>query len=527
MIHHRKTSAAPADLPRHRRLTRRELLALTALGIGGVPPVQAQPSGQLIWGVHISLAPAWFDPGEASGLITPFLLLYAMHDAVIKPIPGKPVGLSLAESQTISPDGLTYEFQLRAGAIFHDGDSVTAEDVKFSFERYRGNARQLLKDKVAEVSVLDPQHVRFRLHKPWPDFLTYYGAVTGAGWVVPKKYIERVGEDAFRKAPVGAGPYKFVSFTPGVELVMEAFEGYWRRAPTVKKLIFKVIPDEATRLAALRNNEVDFAYSIRGELAEQLKRVPGLTLKPVIISSPFWLAFPDQWDPKSPWHNQLVRRATGLALDHKGISEALTLGQSPITNSIIPRGFEFYWQPPPALYDPAKARALLAEAGFRNGFDAGEYFCDSSYANLGEAIVNNLTEVGIRVKMRPIERAAFLTGYAEKKYRNVVQTGSGAFGNAATRLESWIVKGGAYVYGSYPDLDLLYADQAAEIDVGKRTAILHRMQQFVHERAIVAPIWQLAFINAEGPRIANSALGLIEGHPYAAPYEEVRLRSAQ
>ncbi len=100
-----------------------------------------------------------------------------------------------------------------------------------------------------------------------------------------------------------------------------------------------------------------------------------------MIQAPFWLYFADQWDPKSPWHDQRVREAVRLAIDYKSINEALTLGYSPITDSIIPDNFEFYWQPPPAVYDPAKAKQLLAEAGTRNGFDAGDYYCDVSYAN--------------------------------------------------------------------------------------------------------------------------------------------------
>ena len=178
----------------------------------------------------------------------------------------------------------------------------------------------------------------------------------------------------------------------------------------MKRLVFKVVPEEATRLAALKRGEVDIAYSIRGELAEELQKTPGLTLKPVVIQGTFWLYFPDQWDPKSPWHDQRVREAARLAIDHKSISEALTLGYSPITNSIIPDSFDFYWKPPAAVYDLAKAKKLLAEAGFRNGFDAGDYYCDSSYANLAEAVLNNLQEAGIRVKLRPLERAAFFSG---------------------------------------------------------------------------------------------------------------------
>ena len=165
---------------------------------------------------------------------------------------------------------------------------------------------------------------------------------------MPKKYVEKVGDDGFRKAPIGAGPYKFVSFTPGVELVLEAFDQYWRKPPSVKRLVLKVIPDEATRLAALKAGEVDIAYSIRGELAEQLQRIPGLTMKSVVLQGAFWLYFPEQWDPKSPWHDLRVRQAANLALDRKTINEALTLGYSHVTGSIMPDIFEFYWAPPTA-----------------------------------------------------------------------------------------------------------------------------------------------------------------------------------
>src|SRR5207247_1159481 len=103
---------------------------------------------------------------------------------------------------------------------------VPAEDVKFSLERYRGTSQKTLKDRVAAVETPDPWRVRIRLKQPWPDFMTFYSTATGAGWIVPKKYVEKVGEEGYKKSPVGAGPYRFVSFTPGVELVLEASEVY-------------------------------------------------------------------------------------------------------------------------------------------------------------------------------------------------------------------------------------------------------------------------------------------------------------
>jgi peptide/nickel transport system substrate-binding protein len=515
-------------------LTRRDVLALVATGAVATATASAPyrvlaagPQGQLTWGVHTSLAPTWFDPAETPGIITPFMVLYALHDAMVKPMPGNPMALSLAESFSAYEDGLSYEFVLRQGVKFHNGDPVTAEDVKFSFERYRGNSHDMMKSRVAVIETPDPQRVRFKLKEPWSDFLVFYASASGAGWIVPKNYVEKVGEDGFKKAPIGAGPYKFVSFNPGVELVVEAFDGYWRKAPNVKHLVFKVIPEETTRLAALKRGEVDIVYSIRGELAEELQRTPGLSLKPAVIQGPFWLYFPDQWDPKSPWHDERVRLAASLAMDRKSINEALTLGFSKLTgNSIVPDTFEFYWQPPAPVFDPAKAKQLLAAAGYSRGFDAGEYSCDASYSNLGEAVVNNLREVGIRARLRPLERAAFFEAYGNKKLKDIIQSGSGAFGNAATRLEAYVVKGGTYVYGNYPDIDELFQEQAVVLDHKRRMAVLQKIQQLVYERTIYAPIWQLAFINGVGPRVGESGFGLIPGYAYTAPYEDITIKSS-
>ncbi len=501
------------------------LVSLLLIALLALPAAAAAPEGQITWGVHISLAPTWFDPAETQGLITPFMIMYAIHDALAKSMPGNVTAPSLAESWQVSPDGRVYDFTLRKGVRFHNGDPLTAEDVKFSFDRYRGASAKNLKDRVAAVETPDAHRVRFRLRNPWPDFMTFYTAASGAGWIVPKKYVEKVGDEGYKKAPVGAGPYKFVSFTPGVEMVMEAFDGYWRKTPSVKRLVFKVISDESTRLAALKRGEVDIVYSIRGELAEELQRTPGLTLKPTVIQAPQWISMLDQWDPKSPWHDRRVRLAANLAVDRKAINQAITLGHSRLTHSIIPSTFDFFWQPPLFAFDPAQAKKLLAEAGFPNGFDAGDYYLDIAYANVQEAVANYLQQVGIRSRLKPIERAAHWSSYGDKKYKNLAYTASGAFGNAATRLESFVVSGGQYVYGSYQDIDSLFKDQAAELDRKKREALLHRIQQLMNEKVMHIPIWELAFINGVGPRVQESGLGLIAGHAYSAPYEDLKLKA--
>ena len=251
-------------------------LVLVALaGLGAAAPAGAAPEGQITWAVHTTLVPTYFDPAETI-IITPFMVLYGLHDALVKPMPGKTMAPSLAESWSMSPDGRVYEFVLRKGPRFHNGEPVTAEDVKFSFERYKGIYARDLKARVAAVETPDAARVRFRLTQPWPDFMTYYGTIaTGAGWIVPKK-----------------------------------------------------------------------------------------------------------------------------------------------------------------------------------------------------------------------------------------------------------VGGGTYAYGSYPDLDGLSREQATELDRAKRTATLHRMQQLVHERAMFAPIYELAFISRIGRRVEEPGLGLIAGYAFSAPYEDVTLKAS-
>src|SRR5712691_6398973 len=151
---------------RHLRRTASALLVLLAVAT----PAAAAPEGQLTWGVHISLAPTWFDPAETQGIITPFMVMYAIHDALAKAMPGNATAPALAESWQMSPDGRVYDFTLRKGVKFHNGDTLSAEDVKFSFERYRGASAKALKDRVAAVETPDPLHVQFRLKNPWPDF---------------------------------------------------------------------------------------------------------------------------------------------------------------------------------------------------------------------------------------------------------------------------------------------------------------------------------------------------------------------
>jgi peptide/nickel transport system substrate-binding protein len=513
-------------------MSARRIVALTCLVVvlcavlaGGVAdaPAQAKPEGEMRWALYVTLSPVWFDPGEIVGQLTPFWVVYALHDALVKAMPGNLMSPSLAESWTISADQKSYDFKLREGVKFHNGDPFTAEDVKFSFNRAKGS--KLLRSKVKEVTVLGPHRVRFQLHEPWPDFMSFYGTiVSGAGWIVPKKYVEQVGDEGFKKHPIGLGPYKFVSNTPGIELVMEAYEGYWRKMPSVKRLVFKSVPESTTRLAMLKRGEVDVAYLLDVPQAQEVKKDPNLKLAFSGGIAVFFLDFLEQWDPKSPWHDKRVRLAANYAIDRQALSDAETLGASKPAGNFVPPTFEFALPLEPYPYNPQRAKQLLAEAGYPNGFDAGEFHQLPPYFSLGEAIINYFGAVGIRMKMRPMERAAYFTALQSKKLKGVCVCSSALYGNAASRMSEVVPSDATYAYGGYPDIDDLYKQQARETDKKKREVLLHRIQQLLHERVRFGPIYSYIWPSGIGPRVAEPALMLINPYPWSAPLEEVKLK---
>src|SRR5438034_727344 len=397
------------------------LLAAAALVLAAATEAPGQPTGEAVMAWHVTIAPTWFDPSTAPPQITPFGILFALHDALVRPLPNQKMGNSLAESWTESPDGLVYEFKLRRGLKFHNGDALTAEDVKFSFERYKGTGAKELQARVESVEIPDPLTARFRLKAAWPDFMTFYGTTaTAAGIVVPKKYMEKVGDEGFRKHPIGAGPYKFVSHMPGVEVVLEAYTGYWRRVPNVKRLIMKSVPEGTTRVAMLKKGEADIAYALDGQEAED---VP------------------------------------------------------------IPRFF-----------------------------------------TAAEGVINDLKAVGIRVKMRLVERATFYAEWREKKLRGIFLTAVGNSGNAASRVEAFMYSKGSYSYGGYPDIDELFLQQARERDSAKREAVLHRIQQLAIDRAMFAPLMDLRALTGIGPRMAEHTINLVPMSAFPS-YEDMRLKS--
>jgi peptide/nickel transport system substrate-binding protein len=485
---------------------------------------QKVPAGRAVMAWHVTVAPSWFDPSTAPPQITPFGMLYAIHDALVRPYPGQKMGPSLAESWNESEDGLTYEFKLRPNLKFHNGDPVTTEDVKFSFERYKGAGATTLKEHVKDVEIVDPRVVRFHLNAPWPDFMTFYGTTASAvGIVVPKKYMTEVGQDGFLRHPIGAGPYKFVSTKPGIEVELEANTDYWRRVPNVKTLIMRSVPEATTRALMLKTGEADIAYALDGPDAEDIKKSPPLQIVPSKHASIFWLDFIDQWDAKSPWHDKRVRLAANYALNRPQINEAGCIGFCPPAGVIVPRVMDYALQAEPIPYDLNKAKQLLAEAGYPNGFDAGEFTPNPGFPTVADAIMNDLNSAGIRVRMRQMERASFYAAWQEKKLHGLLMIGAGNSGNAASRVESFIQSKGAYAYGGYPDIDELFKQQAGERDPKKREEMLFKIQQLTIDRAMFAPVMDLRALMGIGPRVTKHTITDVWMSPFPS-YEDMEIK---
>ena len=230
------------------------------------------------------------------------------------------------------------------------------------------------------------------------------------------------------------------------------------------------------------------------------------------------------WDPKSPWADRRVRLAANHAIDRKAISEAETLGASPPTGNIVPKGFEFAL---PHRAVSVRSRARPSSSWPRPAIPTGStraIYPWPPYFSAGEAIVGYLAAVGIKTRMRTMERAAFYAALATKKLRASACASMPSTAMPPRACRRPCPSDGAFAYGGWPDVDALYKQQARETDKKKREAMLRQIQQILHERVRFAPMFDYIWPSGVGPRVEDPALMLINPYPWSAPYEEVKLK---
>src|SRR2546428_9141471 len=298
-------------------------IAVASTAIPFSSPAGAAAKSRIVLAWHAGFASRWLDPQEHDGTATPDNFLTALHDALIKnqgtQLYDHP---ALAERFTVAADSKSATFTLRKGIKFHNGEPVTPQDVKFSYENYRGAKADVFKKKTERVELVDDRTIRFVFKEPFLDFAILFGTanVAGPGWVVPEKYYRQVGPDGFKQKPIGAGPYKLVRHEPGVKVEMEAFDGYYRPVH-VKELVMTAVPEASTRVAMLERGEADSIYHVPGELINKVGKLPGVMLAPVLSGS-FFIEFPGFQDPKNPFRDKRVREAVSLAVDRRGMKQA-------------------------------------------------------------------------------------------------------------------------------------------------------------------------------------------------------------
>jgi peptide/nickel transport system substrate-binding protein len=230
------------------------------------------------------------------------------------------------------------------------------------------------------------------------------------------------------------------------------------------------------------------------------------------------------WDPKSPWADKRVRQAASYAIDRRALSDVETVGASIPTGNVVPKGFDFALPIEADPFNRARAKQLLAEAGYPNGFDAGDLYPWPPYSTTGEAVTNFLAGIGIRTRVRNMERAAFYQALASKKLKGLCVCINAVYGNAASRLSETVPAEGTYSYGAWPDIETLYAQQSRETDRKKREVLLHKIQRELADRVRFVPIYDYIWPSAMSTRVAEPALMLINPYPWSAPLEEVRLK---
>jgi peptide/nickel transport system substrate-binding protein len=485
--------------------------------------VLAQPPKGVIKGAwHYDPSADWFDPSVITPQVLNFCPLYVFHDALLKPMPDAIYSPCLAESWTISPDYRTYKFKLRQGVKFHNGDEMTADDVVFTFKRYKGGPASILHERIEKLEAENPYLFSVTFKKPFPDFLEYLlPGASSIAWIVPKKYIERVGDAEYKKHPIGCGPYKFVEFKPGISFVAEAFESYWRKVPNVKRLEYFGVTERATRYAMVKRGEVDWALSMTGVFYERVKKDPTLRVLTGISPNHYFAYMPAQWDPKSPWSDARVRKAASLAIDRNVLADVNFPEGGPI-DSLGLRGDPEALRFPVDPYDPERAKRLMAEAGYPKGFQAGKFYCFQEHSGMGEMLVTYWKAIGINLESNPLERSVWYAQHRSGKMKDGIFIDLLGAPSINGRL---IYLFGPPNYGNYPDIQALWDQYKNALDPKIRKDLITRIQRLIYDRTMVIPLIRASTPSAFGPRVKGNPFKFREVFPlwFPCPVEDFEL----
>jgi peptide/nickel transport system substrate-binding protein len=392
---------------------------------------------------------------------------------------------ALAESWEISEDGLEYIFHLREGVTFHNGEPFNADSVVFSWNRYINqdlawNERWRMADAVEKV---DDLTVKMTTNEPKPLLLR----TIATHWaIIPAGYFEEVGEIEFGNKPVGTGPFMFVEMVSGDHVTYKANPNYWKEGyPKIETLIFRPIPESATRVAAIQTGEVDIVGRLSAEEAQSLLGAPGVQVIRYPVSRVYYIAFNNMTSGVGqPTEDPLVRQAMNYAVDIQAIVDALFNGYFKPATGFVSTGELGYGAVEPFGYDPDKARELLAEAGYPDGFSMGFACPAGAYANFEEvceAIQAYLADVGIETDLEIMESGYYWDLEAEKELPPLFgDSWSEMSGEAYNRMAGALLGEGFSSWSDETIINYLH-DISTTVDIDARKALYEELQQYMVE----------------------------------------------
>lgn len=505
-------------------LTRRHTLAGLAVtfAVGG-RAARADDPKRLI-GV-IEEDPPFFNPAVSSG-ISSFVAGAPCYSALTRmDSVGKVTG-DLAESFQISADGLTYTFKLRPNIVWHDGHAFSAEDVKFSLEQINSKLHPYhgAMNAIAAFEAADANTFVLRLKHPQASLISTLGLFSGA--ILPRHIWE--GKDAARdphnKQPIGTGPFKFVEYVAGDHILYKRNDKYFLPSKGgFDELMFRIIPDPGSRIAALQKGEIDMIYSsaIPATEVARVGKFPGIKLKFTKIQTSGYQAYINMRN--APYSDRRVRQALAHAIDRAfirstvfpGLSENM-VGPVPPTSPLCNKALVDY------ALDPAKASALLDEAGFPRKADGTRFELRYLYgandlpaAKIGDIMSRNLAGVGIKVIGRPLDRGALIqVGFVNNEFDMIASSfslgpdpdiGVERFYNSNNIFNIQAVNNSKYIN---PEVDKLFDEQRVQVDFAKRKAIYDRIQEIVWNDL---PVFPFCTYTLPGAYNSTAVTGVFDG----------------
>lgn len=419
---------------------------------------------------------------------------------------------ALAESWDISDDGTEYTFKLREGVTFHNGEPFTADSVVFSWERGKQDTMQwsdrwVVADAVEKIDDFTVK-VTTADGKPNPLLLRIMADDWG---MVPPQYLEEVGEEGFAEHPVGTGPFMFVEWAKGDRIVFEANPDYWEEGlPKVQTLIFRPIPESSTRVAAIQTGEVDIVGRLSSEEAQSLLGVENVKVVRYPVDRVYYIAFNNlTTGVGQPTEDPMVRQAMNYAVDVDAIIDALFDGYGqPSTGYVTSANWGYDESIEPFGYDPDKARDLLTEAGYPDGFEmdfacpAGAY---TNFEQVCEAIQGYLGDVGIQTNLEIMESGQYWDLEAKKELPPLFgDSWSERSGEALPRLQGAL--GGneaSFSAWSDPEIDRLMGEISTTVDDDARADLYVELQQYMQENPPFIYLYEPVTFEAINPKVQD------------------------